>query len=646
MAALADKISKAFGSDKAITEPLHTSERVIARITDGIYRQPSSALRELISNAYDADAKEVVILTDAPRFSRITIRDNGHGLTPEALEHMVQNIGGSAKRRLEGAETGDTDKTDPSKSPGGRTLIGKMGIGLFSVAQFTRHFLIITKTKGAKFRTIADITLGPIYSEQRLLALDKEGNEDIEAGCAKIWIEPAAEKDAQGTEITLLDLLPRTKAELASNDFWTKRDFQLENKEENPIKPPRFHIGQVFAKDNGLHKEESRLPWKEEDKGLARFARLVEAVRSTAASEEDIPSLDTTFDNYLRMLWTIALWVPVAYMEEHPFDLTPDGEMQFFLIENKMRGRAADLPLGTAEKLREKLNLKSPAVANGDIFKVLIDEVEIRRPILFHNQPKTKNAIKTPLLFAGKYRPDLSRIPESMRGGDLEFEAYLFWTPKVVPKEHQGVIIRVGNASGTLFDPTFMGYQVSEQNRLRQITAEIFVTEGLDGAINIDRESFNTAHPHFQAINVWLHSALRQLTNRQKEIGKILLDEKRSRGTTKTGEAIEDMAAAKSKARGSEDTAEVILLDAKDEKEATAHRRGGKLAMRRQKILPEKTGKKAGAGDEVRRILAEKKAVAVAQILDAWGLLENLSFDEQEQLVRDILDVTLFEGDE
>src|SRR6185295_2167592 len=99
------------------------------------------------------------------------------------------------------------------------------------------------------------------------------------------------------------------------------------------------------------------------------------------------------------------------------------------------------------------------------------------------------------------------------------FEAYLFWTPKVIPTQHQGVMIRVGDASGALFDRTFMGYQVSEQTRLRQITAEIFVRDGLDGAINLDRESYNYAHPHYQFIVKWLHSAIRQLTNRHKEVG-------------------------------------------------------------------------------------------------------------------------------
>jgi HSP90 family molecular chaperone len=84
--------------------PLTTDERVLARITDGIYRQPSSALRELISNAYDADAREVIILTDAPRFSVISIRDDGLGLSPEVLEHLVTHIGGSPKRSEEGKE--------------------------------------------------------------------------------------------------------------------------------------------------------------------------------------------------------------------------------------------------------------------------------------------------------------------------------------------------------------------------------------------------------------------------------------------------------------------------------------------------------------------------------------------------------------
>src|SRR5258705_5196864 len=105
------------GSEKTrepVEARLKTDERVLARITDGIYRQPASALRELISNAYDADAREVVILTDAPRFSSIVVRDDGIGLSPRTLAHLIKNIGGSAKRTPEGEEL-EITSSDPNR---------------------------------------------------------------------------------------------------------------------------------------------------------------------------------------------------------------------------------------------------------------------------------------------------------------------------------------------------------------------------------------------------------------------------------------------------------------------------------------------------------------------------------------------------
>lgn len=74
---------------------LSTDEKVLARVTDGIYRQPASAIRELISNAYDADADNVWIDTDAPRFENMTIRDDGNGMSIEVLTNLIHHIGGA-----------------------------------------------------------------------------------------------------------------------------------------------------------------------------------------------------------------------------------------------------------------------------------------------------------------------------------------------------------------------------------------------------------------------------------------------------------------------------------------------------------------------------------------------------------------------
>eukprot|EP00658_Telonema_sp_P-2_P055699 TRINITY_DN44262_c0_g1_i1.p1 TRINITY_DN44262_c0_g1~~TRINITY_DN44262_c0_g1_i1.p1 ORF type:complete len:123 (-),score=28.55 TRINITY_DN44262_c0_g1_i1:46-414(-) len=76
------------------------------------------------------------------------------------------------------------------------------------------------------------------------------------------------------------------------------------------------------------------------------------------------------------------------------------------------------------------------------------------------------------------------RDAQESRGlGDVYKRQY--WNSKIIPKVTTGVVLRVRDASGTLFDGSFLNYQVSEQTRLKQITAEIFVKKGLDSAINI-----------------------------------------------------------------------------------------------------------------------------------------------------------------
>lgn len=89
---LVEWLSKKSNENTVVRTKLKASDRVIARVTDGIYRQPSSALRELISNAWDADANRVTIFTDVPRFSRIYVRDDGRGMSYETLSRLVHSI--------------------------------------------------------------------------------------------------------------------------------------------------------------------------------------------------------------------------------------------------------------------------------------------------------------------------------------------------------------------------------------------------------------------------------------------------------------------------------------------------------------------------------------------------------------------------
>ena len=625
---------------KPVETKLSTDERVLARITDGIYRQPASALRELISNAYDADATEVVILTDAPRFGQISVRDNGLGLSPEVLEHLIKHIGGSAKRTAEGKTLGVT-ATDTNFSPGGRQLIGKLGIGLFSVAQFTRHFLIITKTKDDAYRTIADITLGPVAGQQNISSTDGSSEIEIQTGHVRSWREPAGDQDSQGTEIKLLDLLPRTRAELASSDLWAKIEYENEDLDGVKTPPPKFHIGRMAPGQAEILGAPPQLPWRGEDLPRERFGKLIQAVRDAVKTESELVDLELLFDRYLQTLWNLALAVPLEYSDIHPFDIVAGKDFVFFELENTAKGQAKRLDLKSGETPRELLKLQTPNGAPGASFEVFVDGVQLLRPILFTDLPKASAALKTPLLFLGHHTQNFDKKPIELSGGPLSFEAYLFWAPKIVPKQHQGVMLRVGNASGTLFDRTFMDYQVSEQTRTRQITAEIFVRQGLDGAINLDRESFNYAHPHFQYLVKWLHSALRQLTNRQKEIGKELRSQSVALHGARVRAEVEQKVELSLATRGVEELPEVVLLEsAPQTTEVGQLRNAGAIVFRKNAVLPSPSTGNTRAEQE-RRKLMQDKAKAITQLLHGWGVLDKLSYDEQEQLIHDILDIVL-----
>ena len=76
--------------------PINVAASVIADISAGIYRTPAGALKELISNAFDADAESVRISTGDPHFRTFTCTDDGSGMTPDRFKEIMGLIGGSS----------------------------------------------------------------------------------------------------------------------------------------------------------------------------------------------------------------------------------------------------------------------------------------------------------------------------------------------------------------------------------------------------------------------------------------------------------------------------------------------------------------------------------------------------------------------
>ena len=622
------------GSEHYVSTTLKTNERVIARVTDGIYRQPGSALRELIVNAYDADATRVTVKTDAPRFDRIEVSDNGQGMSPGVLAHLLFNIGGSAKRHEEGKFYGITSEKDSLYSPGGRRIIGKIGIGLFSVSQLTRSFQIITKKKGDNFRTVATIILKQ-YSDDA--DIEGDGKHKYESGKVNIWREKAADTESHGTTIVLTNIRPQARDTLRSRDIWSAIE-QAENTPEQddqrPIEPPRFHIGRVDSSGEMLLKagdNYSSLPWDATDDPKTAFSKLVNSVWNEIGVTSPNPKLGDIFDYYLRMVWQLALSIPLHYVEGHLFDKCLYGWAEAFKISNTPKGQASRIELRDGVAIRDQLNLTEKADPLSG-FEVLFDDLKLARPIKYEDLPVTRHAINNPLIFLGQCRETFPNRPSELSGGSLAFEAYLFWNPKIAPVEHQGTLVRIHGASGTLFDSSFMRYQVSEQTRLRQITCEIFVQEGLDSALNIDRESFNTAHPHAVFITKWLYAALRQLANTEKKIGKELRDADRQAGKQKTLSSLEKIV-NEVWSKEMDEASEPPAVKLAAEKEPLEPR-ADTYVFNRSIVTPKQPA--SGSAQKQRESLLEKKLEAITQILASFGLLDSLPKHKQESLLRAI----------
>jgi hypothetical protein len=619
---IAIQIAASHGSDEVVATTLKADGRVLARVTDGIYRQPGSAIRELISNAYDADAGRVIITTDRPRFDRITVEDDGTGMSPEAVVHLLHHIGGSAKRSPEGIELGVTS-SNVNFSPGGRRLIGKIGIGLFSIAQLTQTFTIITKTTGDSWRTVANVILKQ-YSDEQLA-----DSEDIyEAGLVSIWQEPASDIDAHGTTVVLDRIRPKTKETLQSAGDWLRI-------EKDSLDAPKFNIGRYrpSAASGELRQDRGKLenvPWNEEDEPAQAFTKLVAAVWRELERGDKNPRLDKMFDYYLFMIWDLSLAIPVPYIDGHPFDVSFEDSVNVYQLPGAGPGRATEVQLSGDQTIRDRLKLPNTRSEAAD-FRVVIDDLELRRPLVFRNLPATSNKVKSPMMFVGQLRESFSGVDRELSGGPLAFQAYLLWAPKIAPVDHVGVLVRVHGASGTLFDPSFFRYQVQEPTRLRQISCEIFVTEGLDSAINLDRESFNFAHAHIVRLTSWLHNALSRAIAQQKLVASYVREHAREEGERAERSAVDSVVSrAWEEITGDDDDVPPVLLRTSPPADGSA----GSYIFNRLRVLGDLAYSSTA---QARRI--ERQVIAIAQVLDAYELLDVLEPNQRENLMRLIVDV-------
>src|SRR5271155_375218 len=119
----------------------------ILRELSGVYKPFVKAFKELVSNAFDADA-DTVRVAFADDFSSATVADDGQGMSPFDFRNDFARIGGGSRRWA-----GD-------KTRKGRLRIGSKGIGFLALARYCDH-LSVESAADRAFESQVDLSETP-----------------------------------------------------------------------------------------------------------------------------------------------------------------------------------------------------------------------------------------------------------------------------------------------------------------------------------------------------------------------------------------------------------------------------------------------------------------------------------------------------
>jgi len=454
---------------------ISVADITIAQLSRGLYRSNATAFKELISNAYDADATIVRIDTNYPEFDFISCVDDGTGMSREQFLRYFsdEGIGSCIKRKNK------RDKTEKFNRP----VIGRLGIGMLAIGQLCHSFEIESHYEGEN-----------------------------------------GEGEAYHAEIVLLDLTIPDKEEIIRNDDTETKEMTVGTWEYQSIDYDETKKGfRIYSSDvrNTFRREMRSSIGKKESQRISFSLSDLHSEfydKSNGAIRNCKP--------YLETIWELAILCPLPYYgekEEYPINLST-----FKPEERKSEEfqQAAQFIQNRQEQfLKEK-------------FRIIFDGIELRR----HIQLPTEEEITPKLYFV--------EFDETVFDLHLKFFGYFFAqvSKAIKPLELNGVQIRLRGVGIGGYDSTFLRYYKElETIRWRWVSGEIFVDEGLESALNIDRDSFNEHDEHFKKLQSVLHDKLETVFKEINKAARMLSEGKREEKERKLKENLQTIVIEQSK---------------------------------------------------------------------------------------------------
>jgi hypothetical protein len=437
----------------------------ILRELSGVYKPFVKAFKELVSNAFDADADDVHV-TIADDFSSITVTDDGDGMTPFEFRNDFTRIGGGSRRWL------------GKRTRKGRQRIGSKGIGFLALARYCSRLEV--ESVGSRMfqytfkveETPATIELDDIVGfaiPQSLLSRHLRCR--IEQTDGRIGVLTPGTHFRIDTARRHLKIVRRVGAVRSLLSFDCKKlafrailNFErlLELADRADLdKLDEFASIDIWQQ----RKHDSFQGTRITAHNLKSFVRRELRAERRKGYVRNIASRD----GLERFIWHLSRCTPVQYVTTSP------------IVAQQLQAHLNTPPHAVLKALR---------VFHGGTSKVLERPVYPFEPDAF---PLHDDMI----------------IPVTIEEGSLKASGFIAGYENVIfPAEYRGITVRVrGVAIG---EPHFFGAEYlltgASKAALSQVTGEINVLSGLDAvdALNPGRESFYEESEQYKILQHYL----------------------------------------------------------------------------------------------------------------------------------------------
>jgi len=382
-----------------IATPRAPSIDLIRILSEGTYTSFPQALKEFISNSYDAYATDVALRFDDD-FSILSIRDNGEGMSADDFENVFASI----------ARTGGKTRLSLETNRLARERIGRFGIGSLAVVGTADRFTIKSVKKGSGKGFEASIDLKEVRSYY-------EKGQDLK----DVW-------------------------RFALSDWHDEK--------------ASTHFTEITV--DGIRDDIRRL-----------LQRGGKSLTETFQSLSELSGID-------ELRWQLGIICPVEYANEYP------------------------IPSRSMDSSRDRILIEASSRLGKSKFEVTLNQWPVKNPTRLPSyDPERPTGAEGKFLERKGLGYDVAYF-QSAADSRVTYKGYLcVQAHQVFPTELRGILIRLRGVAIGWHRTLHLGASVATM--LTSMSGEVWV-EGLDEALQFDRESFREDHPLF----VWLRDRIQE----------------------------------------------------------------------------------------------------------------------------------------